>query len=341
MLKAIHFKNFKCLRDTTLPLEPFTLLIGPNGAGKSTALLALEFVSGVPQGQTLRRRAAEPIQPIPPTELVRSAGLSDNAPTSIRFETKQGSRVGLSWLKGGTGPSLTTESIVGEDPLRTLIRARVYRFDAEVLARDAPLKPSVRLGPRGEYLVAVIDRLRDEYPERFQALSNELSRCLPEFDSVGFLTPVENQRRLRLRSAATPKAWIPAQELSQGTLLAIGLLTLAHLPDPPPIIGLEEPDHGLHPRLLRDVRDALYRLAYPQDYGEDREPIQVIATTHSPVFLDLFRDHPEQVVIAEKHGLEARFRKLTECEYLNEILESTPLGEAWYTGVLGGVPEKP
>src|SRR5277367_4307480 len=100
---------------------------------------------------------------------------------------------------------------------------------------------------------------------------------------------------------------IPARELSQGTLIALALLTVAFLPEPPSIICLEEPDRGLHPRLLRDVRDALYRLAYPDGAHEQREPVQVIATSHNPYFLDLFREHPEEIVISEKVGLNATF----------------------------------
>jgi ABC-type Mn2+/Zn2+ transport system ATPase subunit len=41
MFQFIEFKNFRVLRDTTLPLQPFTLILGPNGSGKSTALQAL------------------------------------------------------------------------------------------------------------------------------------------------------------------------------------------------------------------------------------------------------------------------------------------------------------
>ena len=33
----------------------------------------------------------------------------------------------------------------------------------------------------------------------------------------------------------------------------------------------------------------------------------MIATTHSPYLLDLFRDHPEEVVIADKQGQAAHF----------------------------------
>lgn len=33
MLKQASFKNFKSLRDVTIPLQPLTLLVGPNGSG--------------------------------------------------------------------------------------------------------------------------------------------------------------------------------------------------------------------------------------------------------------------------------------------------------------------
>jgi hypothetical protein len=60
--------------------------------------------------------------------------------------------------------------------------------------------------------------------------------------------------------------------------------------------------------------------------------------THNPYFLDLFRDHPDEIVIAEKVGLEAKFSRLSDRADLEEILADAPLSEVWYSGVLGGVP---
>ena len=107
------------------------------------------------------------------------------------------------------------------------------------------------------------------------------------------------------------------------------------------MVGLEEIDRGLHPRLLRHLQDALYRLGYPESCGETRPPIQVIATTHSPYLLDLFRDHPEEVVLAHKVGLSAQFDPLATHADLEEIVGGSPLSEVWYSGVLGGVPSVP
>jgi predicted ATPase len=195
----------------------------------------------------------------------------------------------------------------------------------------------VELTEQGGNLAGVLDQLRDKSPERFDALNEELGRWMPEFDRVLFDTPGPNLRALLLRTRKGGHS-IHAWELSQGTLLALTMLTLAYMPEPPTLLLLEEPDRGMHPRLLRDVRDALYRLAYPEQYGEKRPPVQVIATTHSPYFLDLYRDHPGEVVIAEKSGNEARFQRLSDRPDIEELLRDSHLGEVWYTGVLGGVP---
>ena len=52
MLSKLHVRNFKCLYDVTVDLDPFTILIGPNDSGKSS------FVDAV---QSLGRLAKEQI----------------------------------------------------------------------------------------------------------------------------------------------------------------------------------------------------------------------------------------------------------------------------------------
>lgn len=128
---------------------------------------------------------------------------------------------------------------------------------------------------------------------------------------------------------------IPAADLSQGTLYLLGVLTLAFHPAPPSMVCIEEIDRGIHPRMLRDL---LYRLSYPKD--ESRPVVQVIATTHSPYLLDLFRDHPEEVVISQKQGSAAHFECLADREDLANILAEGSLGNIWFSGILGGVPEE-
>ena len=65
----------------------------------------------------------------------------------------------------------------------------------------------------------------------------------------------------------------------------------------------------------------------------------MIVTTHSPYLLDLFGETPEYVVIAEKTEDGAKFERLTARADIDEIISDNHLGEAWFSGVLGGVPE--
>lgn len=334
MFTSLRFGNFKVLRDAELPLGPFTLLVGPNGSGKSTALDGLRFVAS--QAGSAPRRSQVESQPPDPgggdpyVGIVYGSGGQEeshvarvvwplNAPAIPQWEYGQHAPVRAERVKG------------------LLERVRVYSLNAARIAEPAVLRPDAQLGPDGGGLAAVLDLLCSTEPERFEALNEQVRRWLPEFERILLTVPDEGRKAVALRPVASRSA-IAAGDLSQGTLLALALLTLAHLPVPPSIVGLEEPDRGIHPRLLRDVRDALYRLAYPADYGETREAVQVVATTHSPYLLDLFRDHPEEVVIACKEGRSATFRRLVDLPDVDAILSDSQLGEAWFSGVLGGVP---
>ena len=66
--------------------------------------------------------------------------------------------------------------------------------------------------------------------------------------------------------------------------------------------------------------------------------MQVIATTHSPYLLDLFKEHPEEVVLAHKQGNAATFTRLSERADLLDLLRESNLGDLWYSGILGSVP---
>lgn len=335
MIESVEFKNFKALRDTTLPLSRFTLIVGPNGSGKSTAMQALK-AAGRMDIVNYQRTATASLQ----------HDNSTNIEVVIHWgEPYAGVRTRVMWTKSSSQQRHIGKDrilsgrwqIITEALTDTLNAVSIYSLDGQAIAAPSELKPKATLAPNGSNLAVVLDRLRDEEPEILEALNEELGRWLPEFDRILFETPRAGHRAISLRTREGQHK-IPATELSQGTLIAIAILTLAYIPDPPPIVCIEEPDRGIHPRLLRDVRDALYRLAYPESVGEKRDPVQVIATTHSPYLLDLFRDHPEEIVIANKIGQEARFERLSDQSNIDEILEDAHLGDVWYTGILGGVP---
>lgn len=72
------------------------------------------------------------------------------------------------------------------------------------------------------------------------------------------------------------------------------------------ILAIEEPELYMHPQMERKMRDALFRLA-------SRPSVQVICTTHSPVFLDMAQRHKAIVrVVKDANGEVRLFQVLSD-----------------------------
>ncbi|MET0262133.1 MAG: AAA family ATPase [Rariglobus sp.] len=333
MIASVAFRNFKALRSTSLSLSPFNLVIGPNGSGKTSliqAILRLRALAKLPLAETS-------------IETERSA---EGAEITFKFSAPHdGLEAVLSCVSDSVCdllqvvPLTTGEGVDDWTGLRArLLSTRSYLFDHYAIAAPALLKDGAELASNGGNLAAVLASRRETHPEDYARFTAELVRLLPEYDELDLNVRPDHTVELRLR-LIDGNELITAENLSQGTLYSLAMLALAFDPTPPAVVCIEEVDRGVHPRMLREIRDTLYRLSYPKETGSQREPVQVIATTHSPYLLDLFRDHPEEVVITEKHGAAARFTRLDQRADLAGTLSSGSLGDLWFSGVIGGVPE--
>lgn len=119
---------------------------------------------------------------------------------------------------------------------------------------------------------------------------------------------------------------IPATRLSDGTLRYLCLLAILCDPEPPPLICIEEPELGLHPDIIPKVADLLLSAS---------ERTQLVVTTHSDILVDAMTDHPETVIVCEKHNGCSEMRRLKRDD-LDDWLEKYRLGQLWTKGQLGG-----
>lgn len=115
---------------------------------------------------------------------------------------------------------------------------------------------------------------------------------------------------------------IPADLLSEGTVLALGLLTKLHEPARPRVVLLDDIDRGLHigaqARLVEVLRDLL---------SSDPE-LQIVCTTHSPYLLDRFEPREVRLLAldSERH---TRVLALTEHPEFEKWQFGTQTGELW------------
>jgi predicted ATPase len=343
MIKEIRYKNFKALRDATLPLGRFTLIVGANGTGKSTALQVIShiekidytnIVSNLTKG--LNENNLIEIEMFWDNFSSRKTVPSDNKPSIIHYLDKNQNILG-----GSSGSFINTIdwTYKHNEEADALRRFKVFAFDADKIAEATILRSNIEIESNGANLAGVLWQIQSSEPEIFDELNKELQRWFPEFDRVVFEIPEDGKVSFLLRTK-TGKHKIKAADLSDGTRLALAYLTIAYLPNPPKIVAFEEPERGIHPRLLQKIQESMDRLAYPENYGEKREPIQVIATTHSPYLLDLYKDRREEIVIADKDENGVRFERLTDLPNIEKILQEqdAPLGDIWFSGILGGVP---
>ncbi|MCP1146150.1 ATP-dependent nuclease [Lysinibacillus endophyticus] len=75
------------------------------------------------------------------------------------------------------------------------------------------------------------------------------------------------------------------------------------------ILLIEEPEAFLHPKAIREAREALYAIA-------ELEGWQVMTTTHSPMFIDLTKDHTT-IIRIEKDSKDSRTIKTFSTEDVN------------------------
>ena len=172
----------------------------------------------------------------------------------------------------------------------------------------------------GENLPLVLSHLHGAHKQRLLEALRKL------FDGiVDFQCPVTGGT-VSLFLEESGNRSIPATRLSDGTLRYLCLLAVLLHPEPPSLIGIEEPELGLHPDLLPTLADLLV---------EASERTQLIVTTHSDVLVDALTDQPESVVVCEKHAGQTQMRRLDKAD-LAKWLQEYRLGDLWTSGELGG-----
>ncbi|HZU95659.1 MAG TPA: AAA family ATPase [Planctomycetota bacterium] len=120
---------------------------------------------------------------------------------------------------------------------------------------------------------------------------------------------------------------IEAPLISEGILLILTYLTLAHSSGAPRVLLLEEPENAIHPRQLEKIVGTFRRLSTADRPGG---PVQLIVSTHSPYLLDFVK--PEEVLaLGRRPNGETIARRLSELPGVPERLaDGMTLGELWF-----------
>ena len=227
-------------------------------------------------------------------------------------------------------PATIAVSIFGQSthhPRVSALRRFITDWHLSRLSTDATRQssndgPQKRLSPTGNNLPNVIQYFQERYPERLEKIISSLSNQVPRLEKVDTELMMSGHRRLQIKDVPFEQP-ISAKFASDGTLKLLSYMTLFQGPEPPQLIGIEEPENYLHPRLLTGLVGACVEALMCS---------QFIITTHSPRFVNELNADEVWVFYRDEQGFTV-CKRASEMLGIKEFMESeAKLGELWMEG---------
>lgn len=362
----LSIQGFRSIKNAEIELRPLNVMIGANGAGKSNVIdffrmLNYALTGGFQDPYQLKRGPASAILHHGPktTEIIRAElkfksetgvncyrfSLADAAGDRLTFnkeETQFTPNDQLAWPvvplinhpsdNSGLCEGWVVNNQQARHTKRFLERCRVYQFHDTSLTshlRDyTPAAQSRYLYSDGGNLSAVLLGLRLDYLSHYESICRTLKTVLPWFDD--FILEDEGRKGvlLRWRMAEKRDYVFGPDQLSDGSMRIMALVTLLHMPEEllPDVIIVDEPELGLHP-VAEQIIAGLFKCVSTK--------CQVILSTQSATFIDHFT--AEDLIVVDHENGESSYSRPT-AENLDRWLKRYTLGQVWSKNILGGQP---
>jgi predicted ATPase len=185
--------------------------------------------------------------------------------------------------------------------------------------------PQERLSQTGDNLPNVIQYLQEQHPDRLRTILETLTRRVPRLERVDADTMADGRLLLQIKDAPFSEP-ILAKFASDGTLKMLAYLTVLYDPEPPQLIGIEEPENQLHPRLLPELSEECRQASARS---------QLMVTTHSPFFVNGLNPDEVRVLHRDQHGYTESNRTADIKGILEHIEAGAQLGHLWMEGFFG------
>ena len=358
-IDKLTIKGFKTLQDVELELGKLNVLIGPNGAGKSNLISYFDMLrrmveedlqiwvaqqGGSDRILTFGSKTTPKLEskiyfgqnayefslvPAPEDKLAFGDEVL-SMPTRPQFA------VGLG--RGHLEANLKSHTRSAWEPPRqadycyaSISSWRVYHFDdtgsTARVKKKHDLRDNRTLHVDAANLAAYLYRIQHECPPIYHEIVDIVQQALPFFRDFD-LTPEVNDSGarnivLRWRNNHDYEPFL-VDQLSDGSLRFICLVTALKQPNPPRTIIFDEPELGLHPYAITLLGSLL---------ESESERMQIIVGTQSPQLLDEFS--VDDLIVVELQDGVSRFMRLKESDF-DVWLQDFSVGELWDKNVLGG-----
>ncbi len=257
--------------------------------------------------------------------------------------------------RGDSPIETRTLSVIPDEAVTALSSTQYFKAASERLGRPSyPEQLPPRLQSNGDNLASTIAQMMTADRHRFDALLRSLRAIVPSVRNIR--SDRTEITRMRQRTVSVNKkdlsydeeqtvhgdqlyfdmasgSGIRAENVSEGTLLTLGLLTLLHSDPAPRLVLLDDVERGLHPRAQRELMKQLRAVL------DLRPELQIVLSSHSPYIIDQLA--PEEVwLLAPADDGCAVARRLSDHPNASKALEVLSTGEFWSAEGEGWIVEE-
>ena len=317
MITKLRLKNWKSFKDSTLYIDPLTVLIGVNASGKSNVLDAFDFVKKVVVPSKLRL-----IETIENTRggkdwLIKRGENScsleitfknhdDECTFSMQIYNQNGAFIYEGHIISCNGIECETPDLLEGNNFQRLftetsdgmiIAEKMQHFN-DVIKEDLqnlfvfnPIPEKMRgyspvsseLKPDGSNIAGVIAALNPEEKEKLEAELTKYVSPLPEKEikKIQAVTVGLNNSDAMLYCFEewNPDKAIDARGMSDGTLRFAAIVLALLTAKPHSLLVIEEIDNGLHPSRAKELVKVLKEISI-------KRSVDVLCTTHNPTLIN-------------------------------------------------------
>jgi predicted ATPase len=187
-----------------------------------------------------------------------------------------------------------------------------------------PLRPANSPGRDGEDLLACLYTMREEHRDRFEAVEDTLRAAFHHFEKLELPIVASGMVALAWKDASFSRSFY-ANQLGDGMLRFLWLVTLLQCPGLTAVTLIDEPEVSLHPELLALLAD-LFREASART--------QLIVATHSDRLVRFLE--PKEVLAFDVAEDGTTTAKWADEHDLDQWLADYTLDEVWRMGRIGG-----
>ena len=323
MITKLRLKNWKSFKDSTVYIDPLTILIGVNASGKSNVLDALDFVKKWLTAKD--SNASDVLESIRGGKnwLIKRGEKRCDLEITVEINNKQ-----VVYNLGTDGETIQRStygalSEIIDDALIELQSIFVFNPVPEKMRGYSPV--SNELKPDGSNIAGVIASLPKDEKEKLEAELTKYVSPLPEKDirKIQSVTVGLNNSDAMLYCYEewNPDKPIDARGMSDGTLRFAAIVLALLTAKPHSLLVIEEIDNGLHPSRAKELVKVMKELS-------QKRSVDILCTTHNPVLINELGNEMIPFISYVKRDSEGNsvIELLEEKDNLAKLMASSTIG---------------